>query len=248
MEVTLPKRILSLMNGISLGPFIISNRSVAVAPQPGQRPDLFPLELELEWANAQRSCRLPLFRHRPDKNKEHLRLQQIVCPATQLPCDVRCQEYQVVTSHGEEFVPLEAVLVSLYGQSRISRPIFAVLADLAALVPLHSSSSLSNAPKDPEGLLQEKVEARGFRITNIISDEGCTFVDVGWVTGSTRFHTCIFVFSAGNEKLAPEEPRPSPMIGVHHLLALEIQRLGIRPEELLTDKGRQLLRQSQPAG
>ena len=142
-------------------------------------------------------------------------------------------------------MPLEALLVTIYQHGLVSRPIFDVLAELSALVPLRSS--VSNPPTDAEGLLLPGIEQKGFRVANVIPEEDKVFVDIGWYPepNSTPFHTCICAFAHTAGKLSEGEWIPSPMIGVHQLLATELRGLATGdPSRALTEKGRRYLQES----
>jgi hypothetical protein len=159
---------------------------------------------------------------------------------------VRCQEFQAVDTPEGSFVPLEALVVSLYQNGLVSRPICDVLAELSALVPLRSS--VSNPPKDAEGLLLPRIEQEGFRITNVIADEDKLYVDIGWYPAPNKFtpyHTCICAFGHEGGKLSEGEWIATRMIGVHQLLATELRGLATGdPGRALTEKGRRYLQES----
>lgn len=225
------------MNTLSLGPFFTQIRSI-----PTGNPKIIPLNIASEWANPDRAQATPLFQHSPSGDKRRPALHEIVFPAEAIPCNVRCQEFQVVDTPAGSYVPLDALLVTLYQNGFVSRSIFGVLAELAALVPLHSF--VSNPPKDAEGLLLPSIEQKGFRITNVIPEEDKIFVDIGWYPEpkSAPFHTCICAFAHTAGKLAEGEWLTSPMIGVHQLLATELRRMATGDlGKALTEKGRQYL-------
>jgi hypothetical protein len=226
------------MTNLSLGPFFTKTRC-----EPTGNPKIIPLPVSIEWATPDHSQRTPLFEHSPT-GASRPALHEIVIRAEDLPCSVRCQEFQAVDTPAESFVPLEALLVTIYQSGLVSRRIFDVLAELSALVPLRSS--VVNPLNDAADLLLPGIEKRGFRVTNVVADEDKVFVDIGWYPepNSTPFHTCICAFAHTAGKLSEGEWIPSPMIGVHQLLVTELRRIATGdPGKAITAKGRQYLQE-----
>jgi hypothetical protein len=226
------------MHKPSLGPYFTETPS-----KPTGNPKIIPLHVSIEWATPDHSQSTPLFQHSPT-GVSRPALHEIVFRAEELPCSVRCQEFQAVDAPAGAYVPLEALLVTIYQNGLVSRPIFDVLAELSALVPMRSS--VSNPPRDPEGLLLPGIEKRGFRVANVVAGEDQVFVDIGWYPerNSTPFHTCVCAFAHTPGKLSEGEWIPSPMIGVHQLLVTELRRIATSaPGKAITAKGRQYLQE-----
>jgi hypothetical protein len=92
-------------------------------------------------ANARAVIRIPLFRHRSGHAQDRIRLEHIAFHCSNLPSDMECQEYQAINTPEGIFLPLGALLAALYCSCEISRPVFQLLGEIAAVVPLHTARS-----------------------------------------------------------------------------------------------------------
>jgi hypothetical protein len=225
---------------IIFGPYFTS------APLTGELGEqgLQLLGLVCEWAGPNTTSRIDLLRYHPRASGQ-CRLEHLVFPADQSPCCLRCYPCQIVQSAGTTYLPLEALILQLYRTCNVRRPIFTVLADLASLVPLHSSVS---RPVTDTGLLVAPAEAQGFRLNTVLCRDHELFTEIAWQPNSQscRFHVCICRFESGN--IDSGCWKPPGLLGVSQLLADPLHQLG-RPATLFTPAGCQLLlaQLSQPA-
>jgi hypothetical protein len=228
---------------VTIGPFFTPDYCTQVV---GSRA--VPLNLSMEWSSPDRAKRIPLFRNYSPFAPDRIRLEQIVFRHLDLPSDLECQEDQVVCEAGGTFLPLGALLLKLYRDRRISRSIFQVLNDLAAVVRLHNP--VTN-PITSLGLLVPKAEARGFRLNSVFHDSGVIHAQVGWQADGclTRFHVGMAVFQATTHG----ESNPGKWVapaeaGVCQILSDELLRLEFRtPFELFSAAGIQTLTADLPA-
>jgi hypothetical protein len=222
---------------ITLGP-------IFTAGQPAQTSNgqVSPLSLAIEWSNSNQATRLSLFRrllpHAPDR----MRLEHILVRCRDLPCDVECLDYQAVNTPEGDFLPLDALLLALYRSCAISRSIFQLLNELAAVVPL--LSTVTN-PLSTKGMLATAVEARGFRLNAVFRESGVILVQIGWEPEcrSMRFHVCTATFqSKPGGKLDESTWIAQQDVGASQILSDELHRLAPgKPSELLSEEGFQFL-------
>jgi hypothetical protein len=155
---------------------------------------------------------------------------------------MECQEYQAIDTPEGTFLPLEALLVELYRTCEFHRPLFGLLNEFAAIVPLHGT--VTN-PITVTGLLATKAEARGFRLNALFHEPGITYAQIGWEPEcrQIRLHVCLASFR-------PEPARRLHVgkwmahgeIGVSQLLASELHRfVAGAPADILSEDGLRLL-------
>lgn len=205
---------------ISLGPFFIRGGS-----SQGSSCEVVPMKLAVEWANADHAVRIPLFRRLLEHAPDRIRLEHIVFRRSDLPCKMECQENQVSETSQGTFLPLGALLAECYRTGKISRPVFSVLNELAALAPLQEPVT-NRITKT--GLLLAKAEARGFRLNAVVQDAGLFYAQVGWEPegSSTRLHVCCASFGSGTpQNLEEVQWMPPGEIGMSAVLAGELRRL-----------------------
>jgi|SRR5208282_3414930 len=227
-------------NRLTLGPFFTTARFTL------PKSDLIvPLNLEMEWSTAKKATRIPLFRHLPPHAPESIRLEHIVFRRVDLPCDLECRENQTVTTPEVIYLPLDPLLGALYRRREISRPVFQLLNDLVAVVPLRSR--VSN-PITTRGLLAAEAEAKGFRLNAVFREDAAICAQIGWESGcrSLRFHACLASFKRSpNRALHPGIWRIAGEIGVAQILADQLHQLKPgNPLDLLSETGIQLLERS----
>jgi hypothetical protein len=205
---------------ISLGPFFIRDGS-----SQGSSCEVLPLKLAVEWANADQAVRIPLFRrllkHAPDR----IRLEHIVFRRRDLPCDMECQENQVSETFEGTFLPLDALLAARYGAGTISRPVFSVLNELAALVPLQET--VTNRITQT-GLLLAEADKRGFRLNAVFQEAGLFYAQIGWEPDClpTRLHVCLASFRPGSaQNLQEVQWMLGHEVGISEVLSGELRRL-----------------------
>jgi hypothetical protein len=183
------------------------------------------LDFHIEWASATRSFNIPIFPHSPNQRPAALNLEHLLFAQKQLLFDLECSRYQVVETHLETFVPLEALLVALYRRDELNRPIFRILSELISLVHIESRV---RRPITEQDLRAPMTEDAGFRLNTIIRDGTGTYADIAWQpeAQTTRFHTCICKFNFdGREVLDRGVWLPAPVIGVCTLLPRELHKL-----------------------
>jgi hypothetical protein len=122
--------------------------------------EVVPLGFQVEWANARAAIRIPPFRHRSGHAQDRIRLEYIVFHRSNPPCDMECQEYQAIHTPEGIFLPLGALLAALYRSCEISRPVFQLLSEIVAVVPLHTARSQTLSP--PRACFQPKQKRRDF--------------------------------------------------------------------------------------
>jgi hypothetical protein len=142
----------------TLGPYFVAAHD---ATPPSHR--LESLGLAVEWSTPAAARTLPLFRHRPAHAPPHLRLENILVSANQLPFAVVCPEYLILPTADHTFLPLEALLAGLYRRRDVGRSICAVLTELSSLVPLHSA------------------------VTHPVSESGLLIASVTWACANNTF-------------------------------------------------------------
>jgi hypothetical protein len=120
---------------ITIGPFFAKAFSDVISFGPVQL-----LNLVLEWATPERAISIPLFRGGGPHDQNQLRLHHILLRRENLPCDLQCPAYQVVTSDTDEFLPLDALLAALFQGDQIRRPVFSILKELSSVIPPTAAS------------------------------------------------------------------------------------------------------------
>ncbi|HEV2380858.1 MAG TPA: hypothetical protein VG206_13835 [Terriglobia bacterium] len=225
---------------LTFGPYFTSGHKV---PELG-KGTIQPLGLLCEWASPTTTSRIDLFRYQSSHAPTLCRLEHLLFPSEQLPFSLRCQSFQVVQSAGTTYLPLEALLLQLYRRCKVPQHIFAALAELASLVPLHSSVS---RPITQTGLLVAPAEAQGFRLNTVLRHDGEIFAEIAWEPNAQacRFHVCICRFP--DRKPDTGTWQPSGLLGVSRLLAQALRQLvGGPPVAVFTPAGEQFL-WTQPA-
>lgn len=228
---------MKIMKPITLGPFV----SVTQREQ-FDCDSATSLGLMLEWAYPEEAFAIPLFCHSLPTRPNRLRFEQILFHHQDLPCETECQKHQVsFTPHGC-FLPLNGLLLALYRQRAIERPIYALLNEFAAALPLNLDLGRHITSQK---LLRAEAEATGFRLHKVITDSERVHAQIAWEAArrATRFHvaTATFRRSSASGEMCGEWVQ-SGEAGVSRLLADELARLiPNSPDGLLTNLGFDLL-------
>jgi hypothetical protein len=219
---------------IILGPFF-SRATTPVTILTTIQPRIAPLQIALEWSSPNEAHHIPLFRlEAPTGTK----LKDILLRAADLPRDVNCTETHIVETSEEMFVPLDALLASLYRANESGRPIREILRELAAMVPL--GSPVGRTTPSP-GLLVPMAEQEGFQITKGVRQGDEILLSIGWRPreSASLFHveTCRFLMRQGKPAVA-EWVQPQGEAGISGPLADDLHRLFPgKPSGLLTGAG-----------
>lgn len=225
------------MDALTLAPFFNE-----APPSDSGCKEIVPLQMQVEWASPKAAVVIPLFRYRPQPSTDKLRLEHIVVSSAQLPFEVECSPYHAVESPSGVFLPLEGLLSALYARHRIGRSIFALLEELAGLVPLYGSV---RHPIATPGLLVPQVESRGFILNTVVHGDGRLFVEIGWKPRSQEyvFHVGLCAFNDADVEYGHPGVWIRPgVIGVAQLLSRELRQLiSGEPRRLLTPAGLKLL-------
>jgi len=222
---------------ITLGPFCITVTQMETTSAP-----MSPLGLAIEWSNSGQAINIPLFRRVLPSGSERIRFEHILFRDADLPCDLDCLDYQAIDSPGGAFLALDALFATLYRSCVVSRPIYAVLSELSAVVPLRRT--VTN-PISLKGLLTAEAEARGFRLNSVFQASGLIYAQIGWEEqgGSTRFHVCTTAFrTKPNGRLDEGRWVARRDVGVSEVLSDELHRLVPETMDLLSKAGIQFLR------
>ncbi len=227
---------------LTIGPFFTDS---GLAQQMTGR--IVPLNLNIEWANPLKATRIPLFRERFSYAPDRIRFENILFHRHDLPCDIECQEHRILdTVHGL-FLPLDILLAQLYRNREISRPIFQLLDELAAVVPL--TSPVTN-PISTKGLLATEAEGAGFRLTMAFHEAGMVYAHIGWQPDcrTTRFHVGVVALQArASGEMVPGGWIDQRDTGICQVLVKELQHLvPDSPATLLTERGMQVLAATLP--
>ena len=222
---------------ITLGPFFTAGQ-----PSPQVNAQISALRLAMEWSNSNHATSIPLFRSILPYAPDRTRLEHILFRTSDLPCDIECLLYQAIDTPEGTFIPLDALLLALYRNSLISRTIFQLLNELAAVVPLRNSVT---SPISTKGLLSTEAEARGFRLNAAFEEAGLIYAQIGWEAecSPTRFHVCAAVFrSKPNLSLDEGKWIAQQDVGASQILSDELHRLVPgKPSNLLKKAGLQFL-------
>ena len=221
------------MNTLTIGPFLTAEQASNSA-----NSKIVPLGFQLEWATALQAVAIPVFRHVTEHAPNRLRLQNVVFASAQLPFDLECSEPQVVDTPNGTYLPLEALLSQLYSSYEVGRSIFAVLTELAELMPLSGSV---RRPIAAPGLLIPEAEQKGFVLNSVVRNGKQIFAEIGWRPPNQGyvFHTCICDFAHGQAQNGDEGTwKPTCLTGVHQPLARELRVLAPgKPGTLFTPYG-----------
>jgi hypothetical protein len=198
----------------------------------------------MEWSNSTKATKVPLFRNVLPYAQDQIRLEQIVFRHGDLPRVMECPDHQVIEVAEGTFLPLDALVATLYGSGEISRSVFRLLNDLAGLVLLHSK--VTN-PIITRGLLTTGAEAQGFCLNAVFQESGLLYAHIGWEARCrpSRFHVCLASFRRRpNRQLDKGRWMPSKEIGVSNVLANELhQSAPGNPSDLLSGPGLQFLKE-----
>ena len=204
-------------------------------------PGIAPLNVTCEWASPASAVRIPLFRRTPHGTKRRA-IEQVVLRSTDLPCDVKCTASSVLDAEGVLYVPFEAVIAELYRSGR-PRPLFDLLRDLMAMIPLQTS----NTKPAPDGCLVASAEEQGFRLATAIVDGDDTLLEIGWRPSrdTSLLHVLNAVIPAQEPDAGAWIDAPAP--GIAALLSVELHRLlPGQPSHLISSSGRQFLKSLRP--
>lgn len=209
------------MTRLRIGPFFTGMSLHA----PARRNEAPSLGVQIEWADEHVGAAIWLFRRRLKYAPKRLRFEDVIFPASEVPFDFACSEYQVVETRLGTFLPLDALLAALFTRYQLARSVFAILDELASLVPLEARANYS---EDAGGFLMPEVESKGFKLQNVIRDGDRLYAEIGWRPCGRRyaFHTsiCQFQYTADG-RIHGGQWKPHGVIGVAQLLARELRRL-----------------------
>lgn len=195
----------------------------------------------MEWATSTKSYAIHLFRNHPVSFQDRTRLEHLVFPEQELPCNIEYQEWKVARTLNGLFLPLDALLAALYGPGNSARPIFETLSELASGVQF---DRLDNSIHT-SGMLTPEAEARGFRLNAVFPDSDQVHVQLAWqpADNTNRFHVCLANFSTTpTGQLNAGEWTPERETGVCKALAAELHKLVAGPpRRLLSESGRILI-------
>ncbi len=175
-----------------LGPFFAH-----VKHQSHPSPKLLDLGIQMRWGAPRHSARL--FRNLRDHAPYAFGFEDVVIHEEDAIGDFDYQPSYARRTAVGTFYPLSAFIAALYERRRANRNIFTALVELDRLLPaerpvttrdiVNFCQSLGEAkPLPPEcqadpltHLLTRDLEARGFRITRRIAQQGRIMLDIGWL-------------------------------------------------------------------
>lgn len=114
---------------ISFGPFFTSARDTQSLSD-----KIEPINLAVEWSDCRTSTRIRLYRRIMSHAPGRIRFENVVFHSRDLYCDMEYDESQSIDSVQGLFLPLGALLATLYRNRNISRPIFHTLDEFASIV------------------------------------------------------------------------------------------------------------------
>ena len=232
-----------------------------VKRQSHPNPKLLDLGIQMRWGAPQHSARL--YRNLRDHAPYAFSFEDVVIHEEDAIEDFDYQPSYTRRTAVGTFYPVSAFIAVLYERGRANRHIFAALVELDRLLPaerpvtardiVNFCQSLGEAkPLPPEhqvnpptDLLARDLEARGFRITRRIAQEGRVMLDIGWLPnfrwlpkpGARVFFTGILELRPTRSGIAGQWMLPGPC-GVNHLLRREFEQLCKGPGACLTPAGR----------
>lgn len=217
---------------LELGPTFAS-----VKRQPDPCRLVTDLGINMSWGYPARQKQARLYWNGKEYPSKIRTFEQVVLHEEDARGDFLYNAYQSrVTSLGT-FYPLTAYLRQLYALGQVNRELRHALAELGHLLP-----KLSTTTRHP-GRLRAGLENEGFDITGIIQDQHRLGLDVGWTTpdGNASYRTGILEFKPTTRRTHVKWIRPG-IVGVNHLLMVEVQRLCPRPADCITPEFHRELR------
>lgn len=227
-----------MRQSILFGPLLGHSGAAAAATR--WNPRILPLNRTVEWATPHACIAIPLFACRQPRSASHgLRLHELLFKDEALPFDTECPEYQAIEMGGQQYWPLESLLVGLYEGYNVCRPINELLADLSRAFHLYSGV---RSRIQEEGLLTPEAESLGFRLNMIVRDQGRVFGEITWQPsdGRTRFATRVFEVRARDTAGASVTGQwvPPSLISIGQVLSRELRRVvSGGPENVLSKAG-----------
>jgi hypothetical protein len=216
------------------------------------------LGIEMRWGWPRRHARL--YRNIRDYAPYIFDLECVVIHEEDAPEGFSYQAHQARQTSVGMFYPLTAYMLARYSVRAMNRSIFAALGELEPLMPSErhvTSKEFANFCKTlgrakplppepraepPTGLLNEDLEAQGFRVTGRLADAGRALLNISWLarSGGHWFFVGILEFRAADGAdggLAGQWRLPGPC-GVNHLLRREFEQMCAGLSACLSPAGR----------
>jgi len=233
---------------VCLGPFFTPR-----APSPTSIEDIEPLGVAIEWATPAGARAIELFRHRPKyrRGEFYAYQQAIVFRHRELPFQMDCLTHTIVRAPDGDYLPLAALLATLYDRGEASAPILPLLREVEGIVPQHVPY---DNPTERDGMLVPAAESAGFRILNPCPEPAAAgkrpyiFISIGWRPHPDAMlnHAAIaaFNYSIQGEAISFESGRwEKGLIGFPELLKRAISALIPNPIDLFSPAGFERIRQ-----
>lgn len=224
---------------IVLGPFFVAGIPTEIPPE-----QVASVGAAMEFATPGGACRIPLFRKRCSYAPDRCEFDDLVIHQNDLPCEVQYRLFYAAETRIGTFVPLNAVLVSMFQQFKINRTAADILNDLSATVALEFHHARKPA------LLCDFLQDEGFGLS--------------WIQFYGRRVNTVICWCPPNERGKTSEggilvswmdfrPKPDGTLGngvwvepfkdsISHALHREFHsRFKHRPLEILSDQGKKAL-------
>jgi hypothetical protein len=160
---------------VPFGPFFVRNHNAEHSIN-----GIEPLGVALELATPQSALRFPVYRNTESGEYWQHDTTGIVMEGALAPFEIGYPPAFAVETELGIFIPVESMLVALYKQFQVYRPIMDVLSDLREMIDFPKSKRLEREP------LVAVAHDRGFVTSGIMSYGRRVFVDIDWIPPQDR--------------------------------------------------------------